>query len=109
MAGSGRRSSRAFVLCTCAVGSSLIGDVALRWRWPLVCNGIYLTEGDLAGSPLQVTPLAAHVAGRFRVGERRGFDVNPVTWQMLAHHAIALCGPEPSTLQVPSGEAELRD
>jgi hypothetical protein len=59
--------------------SALIRDFALRSRWPLVCNGSYLKCGNLSSSPLEVTPLAGHVAGRFRVAQR-GFDVNPVTW-----------------------------
>jgi hypothetical protein len=74
-------------------GSALVGDVALRWRWPLVCNGIYLKRGDLSRSPLEVTPVAGHVAGRFRVADCGGFDVNPVTWHALAHHGIAVRGP----------------
>ena len=65
----------------------LIRDVAVGWRWPLVCNGIYLKDGDLSISPLRVTPLAGHVEGRFRVAPREGFDANPVTWHMLASGA----------------------
>ncbi len=88
--------------------SSLIRDVARRCRWPLVCNGSYLRAGDLSRSPLDVTPLAAHVSGRFGVAEREGFDVNPVTWYMLAHHAIAVRGPRREGLGVRLDEAELR-
>lgn len=88
--------------------SSLISDLALRGRWPLVCNGIYLASGDLSRSPLEVTPLAGHVAGRFRIAAREGFDVNPVTWQTLAHHGIAVRGPGRERLQVHLDEAELR-
>lgn len=43
--------------------TALVQDVALRRRWPLVCNGIYLRAGDLSISPLEVTPLAGHVTG----------------------------------------------
>ncbi len=88
--------------------SSLIRDLALQWRWPLVCNGIYLVGSDLRRSPLQVTPLAGHVAGRFRVAERSGLDVNPVTWQTLARHGISIRGPEREELQVRLDDAELR-
>jgi Domain of unknown function (DUF4111) len=88
-------------------GSSLVRDVALRWRWPLVCNGIYLKREDLCRSPLAVTPIATHVAGRFRVAEYGG-DVNPVTWHTLAHHGIVVRGPEPDRLQVRTDDAELR-
>jgi Domain of unknown function (DUF4111) len=88
--------------------SSLIRDVAIGWRWPLVCNGIYLTSGDLSRSPLDVTPLAGHVAGRFRVAQRDGFDVNPVTWHTLAHQGIPIRGPNSDRLQIRTNEAELR-
>jgi hypothetical protein len=86
--------------------SALAGD-ALRGRWPLVCNGCYLGPGDLSRSPLEVTPLAGHVAGRFGIAER-GFDVNPVTWHTLAGHGIAIRGPEPGCLGVRIDAAELR-
>ena len=88
--------------------SALIHDTALRRRWPLVCNGIYLKAGDLARSPLEVMPLAGHVTGRFRVATGQGFDVNPVTWYMLAHYGVALRGPDRDRLQVHIDDAELR-
>ncbi len=88
--------------------SSLLRDVALQFRWPLVCNGIYLRPGNLAKSPLDVTPIAAQVAGRFRVAKRDGFDVNPVTWHMLARHGIAIRGPGRDRLQIRTDGAELR-
>jgi hypothetical protein len=52
--------------------SALVRDVAVRRRWSF-----------------EVTPLAGHVSGRFRIAERDGFDVNPITWQVLARHGIA--------------------
>jgi hypothetical protein len=88
--------------------AALVHDVALRGRWPLVCNGIYLRAGDLSLSPLEVTPVAGHVTGRFRVATREGFDVNPVTWHVLAHHGIAIRGPDRHRLQILTDEAELR-
>jgi Domain of unknown function (DUF4111) len=88
--------------------SALIHDAVLRRRWPLVCNGIYLKAGDLSRSPLAVTPLAGHVAGRFRAAPRNGFDVNPVTWYVLAHHGVGLRGPDRDRLHVHTDEAELR-
>jgi Domain of unknown function (DUF4111) len=88
--------------------AALVRDVGRRRRWPLVCNGIYLKHGDLSRSPLEVIPLAGHVAGRFRVAERQGLDVNPVTWYTLAHWGIAVRGPEHEQLQIRSDEAELR-
>ncbi|MBV9807486.1 MAG: hypothetical protein JO286_09915 [Solirubrobacterales bacterium] len=47
--------------------AALARDVGLHGRWPLVCNGSYLPPASLAASPRAVTPLAGHVAGRFRV------------------------------------------
>lgn len=89
-------------------GSALVRDVAVRRRWPLVCNGIYLRSGDLSRSPLDVTPLAGHIAGRFKVAQRDGLDVNPVTWHMLARHGIAIRGPAVDRLQIPLDGGQLR-
>lgn len=88
--------------------SALVHDTALRRRWPLLCNGIYLRSGDLSKSPLTVTPVAGHVSGRFRPSPRDGFDVNPVTWHTLARHGIAVRGPDRERLQVRADRAELR-
>jgi hypothetical protein len=89
-------------------GSALVRDGVLGRRWPLVCNGIYVRRGDLSRSPLEVTPIAGHVAGLFRAGERAGFDANPVTWQILARHGIAVRGPQPDRLQIHLDDAQLR-
>jgi hypothetical protein len=75
-------------------------------RWPLVCNGVYVTWPDLDRSALDVVPLAAHVSGRFEIG--KGFDVNPVTWRTLATKGIAVRGPDVADLTIPSDDAELR-
>jgi Domain of unknown function (DUF4111) len=90
--------------------AALVGDVALRRRWPLVCNGSYLERGALSRSPREVTALAGHVAGRFAtaIGPGGGFDVNPVTWHMLARHGIAVRGAEPDRLEIRTDPAELR-
>jgi len=79
----------------------------MRWRWPLVCNGSYLTPEDLSRSPLEVTPQAGHVSGRFGVAQP-GFDINPVTWHTLAHRGIAVRGPEPGSLNIRADAAELQ-
>jgi hypothetical protein len=78
---------------------------ATRGRWPLVCNGSYLERGMLSRSPLEVTPLAGHVAGRFEAG--RAGDVNPVTWHTLARHGIAVRGREPERLDIRLDAVEL--
>jgi Domain of unknown function (DUF4111) len=88
--------------------SALVRDTMLRRRWPLVCNGSYLRRGELSKSPREVTTLAAHVSGRFRIAPRQGFDVNPVTWHTLARHGIPLRGPDPGRLRVHVDDAELR-
>jgi hypothetical protein len=89
-------------------GSALLRDAILGRRWPLVCNGIYVRRGDLARSPLEIVPVAAHVAGRFRAGKRGGFDANPVTWRVLAEHGIAIRGPQRDRLGVHLDDAQLR-
>jgi len=48
------------------------------------------------------------VAGRFRVAQREGYDVNPVTWHTLARHGIAVRGQEPEHLRIHIDDAELR-
>jgi hypothetical protein len=88
--------------------SAIVHDTALRRRWPLVCNGIYLRSGDLSKSALMVTPVAGHVSGRFRIAQRERFDVNPVTWHTLARHGIAVRGPDGARLQVHLDQDELR-
>ncbi|MBV9603781.1 MAG: DUF4111 domain-containing protein [Solirubrobacterales bacterium] len=85
--------------------SALAGDVVARRRWPLVCNGSYLQRGALARSPLEVTALASHVAGRF--GSGVGVDVNPITWHTLARYGIAVRGAEPHQLEIHADPAEL--
>jgi hypothetical protein len=88
--------------------SALVHDGVLGRRWPLVCNGIYVRRGDLSRPPLDVTPIAGHIAGRFRADERAGFDATPVTWQILARHGITVPGPQPDRLQIHLDDAELR-
>ncbi len=87
--------------------AAIARDVGVYRRWPLVCNGTYLAPGSLAASPREVIPLAGHVAGRFRVAERAGFDVNPVTWHTLARHGIAVRGPDPDRLDIRVDAGEL--
>lgn len=69
-------------------------------------QGVYVSSGDLARSPLTVVPIAAHVSASFTAG--RGFDANPVTWHTLARHGIAVRGPDPGALGVHVDDRELR-
>ena len=75
-------------------------------RWPLTCNGVYVTWADLGRSPLKAVPVASHSGWRFAMG--RGFDANPVTWRILAERGIAVRGPDPARLGIFTDEAELR-
>jgi Aminoglycoside adenylyltransferase, C-terminal domain len=88
--------------------SALLRDTAWRGRWPLVCNGVYVRRTDLANSSLTVTPIAGFVAGRFGVAPSSGFDVNPVTWHVLANHGIAIRGEGPGRLQIHTDVQELK-
>jgi hypothetical protein len=76
------------------------------WRWPLTCNGVFVTWADLGRSPLAAVPIASHSAWQFATG--RGFDANPVTWRVLAQRGIAVRGPAPDRLDIHHDEAELR-
>lgn len=67
-----------------------------RVELPGTCNGVFVDTRDLGRPVTEITPLASHTGARFVAG--RGFDVNPVGWHVLAHHGIAVRGPEPSTL-----------
>ncbi len=78
----------------------------LPWRWPLTCNGVFVRWADLSRSPLAAVPIASHSGWRFAAG--RGFDVNPVTWRILAERGIAVRGPSPDRLGIHHDEAELR-
>jgi hypothetical protein len=86
---------------------ALARDAVLGRRWPLVCNGVYVTKRDLASSSLLVEPAAAHVAGRYTTGH--AFEVNPVTWHTLAHHGITIRGPTPDALSIFVDDLQLRD
>jgi hypothetical protein len=78
----------------------------MPWKWPLTCNGVYVTWADLTRSSLTVAPAASHTSWHFTAN--RGFDVNPVTWHILAEHGIAVRGPAPGRLLIHQDEAELR-
>ncbi|MER7274196.1 aminoglycoside adenylyltransferase domain-containing protein [Dactylosporangium sp. NPDC000244] len=78
---------------------------ALRRSRPLL-DGVYLTAADLAAPPSAAPPRPGVHAHRFSPAGAFGHD--PVTWHTLAHHGIAVRGPEPSTLDVHTDAAELR-
>ncbi len=90
-------------LCAADLASAFL---RLPWRWPFTCNGVFVTWADLSRSPLAAVPIASHTGWRFVAGS--GFDVNPVTWRVLADRGIAVRGPAPDRLRIHHDEAELR-
>ena len=76
-------------------------------RWPTGFNGVFVTWKELASSPCRTTPIASQQAGRFFVGS--GFDINPVTWQVLAQRGVAVRGPDPRGLNICTDKRELRE
>lgn len=66
------------------------GFLRLPWRWPLMCNGVFVRWAHLSRSPLAVVPVASHAAW-FAAGHE--FDVNPVTGRVLAERGIPVRGP----------------
>jgi hypothetical protein len=57
-------------------------------------DGPYLTAAQLAGVPSDVGSVPHHVAGRFDTGP--AYEVSPITWMLLAEHAITVRGPRPT-------------
>ena len=74
--------------------------------WPLACNGIFVGPEALTGPPSRAAAVAHQVAERFAAGA--GFDVNPVTWWVLAHAGVPVRGPEVASLDVHLDDRELR-
>ena len=61
-------------------------------------DGPYLTAAAMGKDPSDVGPVAFHVDGRFEHGPCH--EVSPVTWTILAEHAITVRGDAPSALGV---------
>jgi predicted nucleotidyltransferase len=81
-------------------------DAVPHFRWPRVCNGVFVERESVRKSALQVTPIASHVAGKFTPGG--GFDANPVTWLNLKRYGVRIRGPEPAELDIYHSDSELR-
>jgi hypothetical protein len=77
-----------------------------RGDWSGACNGVFVRASDLHRPPGDVAAVASCVGTHFAAGS--GFDVNPVTWHVLAHQGVAVRGPAADTLGVPLDDAELR-
>ncbi|WP_208853207.1 nucleotidyltransferase domain-containing protein [Streptomyces albofaciens] len=70
-------------------------------------DGVHVTWSDLAGHFADCPGAARTHMGRFRTGG--GFEVNPVTWAVLAKHAVPVRGPVPGKFDVAVDGAALRD
>ncbi|MFH9425107.1 aminoglycoside adenylyltransferase domain-containing protein [Streptomyces sp. NPDC017529] len=70
-------------------------------------DGVHVTWDDLAGG-FASCPGAPHtLQGRFHAGG--GFEVNPVTWSVLAANAVPVRGPAPGGFDVGVDPAALRE
>ena len=74
---------------------------------PGTMNGVFVAADEVAKPVTSIRPIAAHTGRRFR--RDRAFDVNPVTWQVLAEHGITLRGPAPDSLHLDPEPHRLRD
>ncbi|MEN2417160.1 aminoglycoside adenylyltransferase domain-containing protein [Streptomyces rimosus] len=99
---SGRRPSEADV----AALERAHAATRARHRRPYF-DGVHVTWSDLAGSSADCAGAAGTHMGRFRTGG--GFEVNPVTWAVLAKHAVPVRGPVPGEFDVAVDGAALRD
>jgi predicted nucleotidyltransferase len=71
-----------------------------------ICDGVFVASADMTRPVTAITPVASHVGSRFSIGE--GFDVNPVMWQVLADHGIAVRGSGRSELGLETEPDRLR-
>ncbi|WP_050515277.1 nucleotidyltransferase domain-containing protein [Streptomyces rimosus] len=70
-------------------------------------DGVLVSWSDLAGSSADCPGAARTHMGRFDTGG--GFEVNPVTWAVLARHAVPVRGPAPGEFEVAVDKAALRE
>ncbi len=70
-------------------------------------DGPYVAWGDLV-VPAMAVQRPWVLDGEFHV-DGESFEINPVTWYMLATYGIAVRGPEPSAIGVVSEPAERRE
>ncbi|MFI0262289.1 aminoglycoside adenylyltransferase domain-containing protein [Streptomyces sp. NPDC017056] len=77
-----------------------------RYRRPYF-DGTHVTWDDLAGGYASCSDAPHTLRGRFHTGS--GFEVNPVTWAVLAENAVAVRGPAPGGFAVGVDAAALRD
>ena len=92
-------------------GAGNLGAVgsAVAQRKPAIpgtVNGVFVAEDDMNQPVTSIRPIAAHSGRTFRCG--RAFDVNPVTWQVLAAHGITVRGQSPDELALDPEPDRLR-
>ncbi len=61
-------------------------------------DGPYLTAAEMGKEPADIGPVPFHVDGRFEYDVCH--EVSPITWAILAEHAITVRGDAPSALGV---------
>ncbi|MEV5599382.1 aminoglycoside adenylyltransferase domain-containing protein [Streptomyces sp. NPDC052496] len=70
-------------------------------------DGVHVTWQDLAADAAACPAVPYTLLGRFRTDD--AFEVNPVTWAVLARQAVAVRGPVPGGFEVGVDPAALRD
>jgi hypothetical protein len=70
------------------------------------CNVVFVRADDLGRPVTEITPVASHVGHEFHAGV--AFDVNPVTWKVLAERGIPIRGPAPEELRLDPQPGVLR-
>ncbi|MFH8348851.1 aminoglycoside adenylyltransferase domain-containing protein [Streptomyces sp. NPDC018045] len=70
-------------------------------------DGVHVTWQDLAAGFASCPAVPYTLRGRFRTGD--AFEVNPVTWTVVAQHAVPVRGPVPGGFEVGVDRAALRD
>ena len=74
-----------------SVPVAVAGVVHRRWAFPGNVNGVYVVAAELARPVAEIAPVAAHSGTTFTVGA--AFDVNPVTWIVLADAGVPVVRP----------------
>ncbi|MFD7667849.1 aminoglycoside adenylyltransferase domain-containing protein [Streptomyces sp. NPDC059788] len=69
-------------------------------------DGIHVTWQDLAADTASCPGVPYTLQGKFRTDG--AFEVNPVTWAVLAKNAVSVRGPAPGAFEVAAGPAALR-
>jgi len=79
-----------------AVPRAAANVVRRRWTFPGTVNAVYVTTEDVTRPVSAIEPVASHAGTSFSVGS--AFDVNPVSWSVLARRGVPVIGPPPAEL-----------